>query len=148
MQGSGKTLAFGLPIIQHLLQLRGTTTPPAPRTQANAPLRALILCPTRELALQVTDHLRVIAQPNDIWVVPLVGGISTQKQERLLKKFPEIVVATPGRLWDLMQQGHQHLVDFSQLSHFVLDEADHMLQLGHFKVCCVCALKGRNDHAH
>lgn len=142
-QGSGKTLAFGLPIIQLLLQQRGNTNHPAtPRTHATCPLRSLVLCPTRELAMQVCDHLRAIAQPNHVWVVPLVGGISPQKQQRMLKKFPEVVVATPGRLWDLMQQNQQHLTDFSQLSCLVLDEADHMLQLGHFKVWRVCGWVG------
>ncbi|KAL7175773.1 hypothetical protein ACSBR2_029378 [Camellia fascicularis] len=68
-------------------------------------LRALIITPTRELALQVTDHLKEVAKGTNFRVVPIVGGMSTEKQERLLKARPEIVVGTPGRLWELMSGG-------------------------------------------
>jgi ATP-dependent RNA helicase DDX24/MAK5 len=84
-----------------------------------SPLRALILTPTRELAkqvlchcyyLQVCDHLKEAAKFLRIQVVPIVGGLSMEKQERLLKRKPEIVVGTPGRLWELMSTGNQHLI--------------------------------------
>ncbi|WVZ95774.1 hypothetical protein U9M48_041497 [Paspalum notatum var. saurae] len=137
--GSGKTLAFGLPILQRLLEEREKA---ARAHQVNekleepsggSPLRALILTPTRELAKQVCDHLKAAAKFLGIHVVPIVGGLSVEKQERLLKKKPEIVVGTPGRLWDLMSMNNQHLIELHSLSFFVLDEADRMIERGHFK---------------
>ena len=96
-------------------------------------LRALIVAPTRELAMQVCEMLKQVAKYSGVDVVPVVGGMSLQKQERLLKRRPEIVVATPGRLWELMHQhGHEHFVDLGRLSFLVLDEADRMVERGHF----------------
>lgn len=63
------------------------------------------------LLFQVTDHLKAVANGTDVRVVPIVGGMSTEKQERLLKKRPEIIVGTPGRLWELMSGGDKHLVE-------------------------------------
>ncbi|KAK6130499.1 hypothetical protein DH2020_035757 [Rehmannia glutinosa] len=138
--GSGKTLAFGLPILQRLLEEREKEERlMAEKGEANeriAPqgvLRALIVTPTRELALQVTDHLKAVALGTNVRVVPIVGGMSTEKQERLLKARPEIVVGTPGRLWELMSGGEIHLVELHSLSFFVLDEADRMIETGHFR---------------
>lgn len=62
---------------------------------------------------QVSDHLKAVAKDTDIRVVPIVGGMSAEKQERLLKSRPEIVVGTPGRLWELMSGGDKHLVEVS-----------------------------------
>ncbi|KAK3000373.1 hypothetical protein RJ639_020437 [Escallonia herrerae] len=116
--GSGKTLAFGLPILQRLLDERENfdrvLTEDREADAKIAPssvLRALIITPTRELALQVTDHLKEIAKGTNVRVVPIVGGISTLKQERLMKARPEIVVGTPGRLWELISGGEAHLVE-------------------------------------
>jgi ATP-dependent RNA helicase DDX24/MAK5 len=96
-------------------------------------LRALIIAPTRELAMQVCDMITSVARHTTISVVPVVGGMSLQKQTRLLRRRPEIVVATPGRLWELMNgQGHEHFVDLGRLSFLVLDEADRMVEKGHF----------------
>ncbi|KAK9811744.1 hypothetical protein WJX72_009411 [[Myrmecia] bisecta] len=106
---------------------------PAALRRKAGPLRALILAPTRELAMQVSSHLQAIGRECGIWVVPIVGGISQVKQERLLKRRPEVVVATPGRLWDLMRDGHKHLTQLQALSFLVLDEADRMVQQGHFQ---------------
>ncbi|KAH7573145.1 hypothetical protein JRO89_XS03G0076500 [Xanthoceras sorbifolium] len=138
--GSGKTLAFGLPILQRLLEERekavkmlGENEEEKQKYAPNGLLRALIITPTRELALQVTDHLKVVAKDINIRVVPIVGGMSTEKQERLLKARPEIIVGTPGRLWELMSGGEQHLVELHTLSFFVLDEADRMIENGHFR---------------
>ncbi|KAG6732392.1 hypothetical protein I3843_01G167300 [Carya illinoinensis] len=138
--GSGKTLAFGLPILQRLLEERDKTAKmpeqkgeEAEKFSPEGLLRALIITPTRELALQVTDHLKAVATGTDIRVVPIVGGMSTEKQERLLKKRPEIVVGTPGRLWELISGGEKHLVELHSLSFFVLDEADRMIENGHFR---------------
>ncbi|KAI3746801.1 hypothetical protein L6452_09242 [Arctium lappa] len=137
--GSGKTLAFGLPILQRLLEERDKFERQVEekgeadeQVVSRGLLRALVITPTRELALQVTDHLKQVAIGTDIKVVPIVGGMSTEKQERLLKARPEIVVGTPGRLWELMSGGEIHLVELHSLSFFVLDEADRMIDNGHF----------------
>ncbi|KAI3430103.1 uncharacterized protein J3R85_008246 [Psidium guajava] len=138
--GSGKTLAFGLPILQRLLEEREKSTKmreekgeEAEKYAPKGVLRALIITPTRELALQVTDHLKEFAKDARIRVVPIVGGMSTEKQERLLEARPEIVVGTPGRLWELMSGGEIHLMELHSLSFFVLDEADRMIEDGHFR---------------
>ncbi|ONK70841.1 uncharacterized protein A4U43_C04F2080 [Asparagus officinalis] len=137
--GSGKTLAFGLPILQRLLDEREKATRSLQNGENSAeifkggPLRALIITPTRELALQVCDHLKAASRNIDIQVVPIVGGMSSEKQERLLKRRPEIIVGTPGRLWDLISGGNQHLVELHSLSFFILDEADRMIANGHFR---------------
>ncbi|XP_059632279.1 DEAD-box ATP-dependent RNA helicase 13 [Cornus florida] len=137
--GSGKTLAFGLPILQRLLEEREKAEELLEEkdeaVDKNFPkcfLRALILTPTRELAIQVTDHLKEVAKGTNVKVVPIVGGMSTEKQERILKARPEIVVGTPGRLWELMSGGEIHLVELHSLSFFILDEADRMIENGHF----------------
>ncbi|KAK4482506.1 hypothetical protein RD792_009665 [Penstemon davidsonii] len=138
--GSGKTLAFGLPILQRLLEERDKVErlleekgEANERIAPESVLRALIVTPTRELALQVTDHLKEVAKGTNVKVVPIVGGMSSDKQERLLKARPEIVVGTPGRLWELMSGGEIHLVELHSLSFFVLDEADRMIEAGHFR---------------
>ena len=97
-------------------------------------LRALIVTPTRELAMQVCAMLKAVAKhAPEVGITPVVGGMSLQKQERLLRRRPEIVVATPGRLWELMhQQGHEHFLDLGRLNFLVLDEADRMVERGHF----------------
>ncbi|KAM2242258.1 hypothetical protein ACFX1S_009241 [Malus domestica] len=137
--GSGKTLAFGLPILQRLLDEKEKAVrmfdekgEEAEKFAPKGLLRALVITPTRELALQVSDHLKAVAKDTDIRVVPIVGGMSKEKQERLLKARPEIVVGTPGRLWELMSGGEKHLVELHSLSFFVLDEADRMIENGHF----------------
>ncbi|WOL05765.1 hypothetical protein Cni_G14496 [Canna indica] len=137
--GSGKTLAFALPILQRLLEEREKESrslheenKSTEKSFLEGPLRALIITPTRELALQVSDHLKEAAKFLEIQVVSIVGGMSTEKQERLLKRKPEIVVGTPGRLWELMSAGEEHLVELQSLSFFVLDEADRMIESGHF----------------
>jgi superfamily II DNA/RNA helicase len=84
--------------------------------------------------LQVSEHMQAIAKPCGIWVVPIVGGIAIEKQQRYLRSKPEIVVATPGRLWELMRDGAEHLTDMRHLSFLVLDEADRMVQQGHYEV--------------
>ncbi len=113
--GSGKSAAFGLPILDALLDLpRGKT-------------RALILAPTRELAEQICAHLRLLAKHTDIRVAPIYGGVAAGPQITALRTGADIVVATPGRLWDHMQSGKAPL---SHVSIIVLDEADRMLDIG------------------
>ena len=84
--------------------------------------------------MQVCEHLQRVAKPLGVWVAPIVGGISPAKQARLLGRQPQVIVATPGRLWELMRLGEPHLADLSQVSFLVLDEADRMVQQGHFQV--------------
>eukprot|EP01133_Synstelium_polycarpum_P013841 gene13841-16320_t len=96
-------------------------------------MHSLILCPTRELAIQVANHLKSVSNQTCLRIVTIVGGMATQKQERQLRSRPEIVVATPGRLWELIQEGNEHLIDLSHLLCFGVDEADRMVEKGHFQ---------------
>lgn len=124
--GSGKTLAFGLPMIEALLRPRGD----APPAEKGACPRGLVLAPTRELALQVCQELKRFAAPLGINVVAVVGGMSQDKQHRLLARRPDIVVGTPGRLWEMVEsREHIPRVD---LEFLVVDEADRMVEYGHF----------------
>lgn len=96
------------------------------------PLYALILTPTRELAVQVKDHLKAAAKYTGIQVAAIFGGLAHVKQERVLRKCPEIVVATPGRLWELISEGNPHLNKLENLNFLVIDETDRMVEKGHF----------------
>ncbi|KAJ8290374.1 hypothetical protein GJAV_G00012030 [Gymnothorax javanicus] len=96
------------------------------------PLLGLVLTPTRELAVQVKHHIDAAAQFTGIKTAIVVGGMAPQKQNRLLNRRPEIVIATPGRLWDLIKERHPHLVNLKQLRCLVVDEADRMVEKGHF----------------
>ncbi len=116
--GTGKTAAFVLPILQHL-----AATPAA----SPARIRALILTPTRELASQIADRVAAYGRHLRIRHTVVYGGVSQQRQEVALRGGPDLVVATPGRLLDLMQQG---FVRLDGVTHFVLDEADRMLDMG------------------
>ena len=97
------------------------------------PLYALIVTPTRELALQIQSHITAAGKYANVKSVAIVGGLATQKQERLLRKCPEIVIGTPGRLHKLVTNGNLHLNSFSTLKFFVIDECDRMLEHGHFQ---------------
>uniref|UniRef100_A0A096LZ47 ATP-dependent RNA helicase n=1 Tax=Poecilia formosa TaxID=48698 RepID=A0A096LZ47_POEFO len=96
------------------------------------PLLGLVLTPTRELAVQVKHHIDAVAKYTDIQTAIVVGGMAQQKQRRMLKRRPEIIIATPGRLWDLINEGHPHLLNLRQLKCLVIDEADRMVERGHF----------------
>lgn len=114
--GTGKTAAFGIPIIQILSeqkQKRG--------------IRSLILTPTRELAIQIEESLSAYGKYTGISQTVIFGGVSQVNQVKTLRRGVDILVATPGRLLDLMDQGH---IDLSHLEIFVLDEADRMLDMG------------------
>ncbi|TCO72785.1 DEAD/DEAH box helicase [Rhodovulum euryhalinum] len=117
--GTGKTLAFGLPLIDHLLAKAGKPTPRI--------ARSLILAPTRELVNQISDSLRALAEGTRLRVATVVGGQSINRQIATLERGTDILVATPGRLIDLMDR---RAVDLGQVRHLVLDEADQMLDLG------------------
>lgn len=97
------------------------------------PLYALILTPTRELAVQVKNHLVDAAKYTGIRVAAIFGGLAAVKQQRVLSKCPEIVVATPGRLWELLNEGNAHLSKIQNISFLVVDETDRMIEKGHFE---------------
>ncbi|KAI9594353.1 P-loop containing nucleoside triphosphate hydrolase protein [Syncephalis fuscata] len=144
--GSGKTLAFGLPILQYLAKL------PDLEARGSRGLSALILAPTRELAIQVKDHLVAVSQQLSVKVAVIVGGMSVQKQERMLKQHPDILVATPGRLWEIMSENDDYRAHIRRLRFLVLDEADRMLESGHFKelefILSAISLKEKTSEWH
>ena len=117
--GTGKTAAFALPILQRLLADKRR---PAPNTA-----RALILAPTRELAAQIADSFRAYGQFFRPSVGVIVGGVSHRPQNEMLARGLDVLVATPGRLLDHLGSGRLRLATTEVL---VLDEADHMLDLG------------------
>tara|TARA_B100001113_G_scaffold264714_1_gene219659 strand:+ start:1246 stop:2607 length:1362 start_codon:yes stop_codon:yes gene_type:complete len=116
--GTGKTAAFSLPILDAMAN--------DPRTGPRR-IRTLMLCPTRELAAQIHDNIQQYAQHLDIHSMVMFGGVSQKPQVKILRKGVDILVATPGRLLDLISQGH---VDLSHVQFLVLDEADRMLDMG------------------
>ncbi len=117
--GTGKTAAFVLPILQQLAS-RGPK-------MGRRGMRALIVAPTRELVVQIEENVRNYAKHTRLRCATVYGGVGEQPQIRALRAGTEIVIATPGRLIDLMNQGH---VDFSIVEVAVLDEADRMLDMG------------------
>ena len=118
--GTGKTAAFALPIIQNLMER------PKNR-QKKKPVRALILTPTRELALQIHENIEEYGAGTPINSAVIFGGVSAKPQIQSLRRGIDILVATPGRLLDLIGQ---HEIDLSFVEIFVLDEADRMLDMG------------------
>ena len=124
--GTGKTAAFALPILQRLTKnpLRRSEDQPG---RSVRPIRALILTPTRELALQIQESFEAYGRHTHLRSAVIFGGVSQVPQVAALQKGIDILVATPGRLNDLIGQGHIHL---KQLEIFVLDEADRMLDMG------------------
>ncbi|KAI0002587.1 P-loop containing nucleoside triphosphate hydrolase protein [Russula compacta] len=159
--GSGKTLAYGLPILHELLTGASTSLP---NMKSRRPLRALVLAPTRELALQISAHLNICLNHHDmaaiaggrakkkrkatdkvkekgpsmprppppVSVAAIVGGMSTQKQGRILGRGADVLVATPGRLWDILEGDDELVGNMKNLQFLVLDEADRMIETGHF----------------
>uniref|UniRef100_A0A914H5Q0 ATP-dependent RNA helicase n=1 Tax=Globodera rostochiensis TaxID=31243 RepID=A0A914H5Q0_GLORO len=133
--GSGKTLAFAIPILEQWLE-SGNGIADNEHSQMEDLLFALIISPTRELAVQIKDVFKAFSAkigPRTLKVVAIVGGMSEQKQHRLLKSRPDVIVATPGRLWALRQTGAEYLADLSALRILVVDEIDRMLEQGHFE---------------
>ena len=117
--GTGKTAAFSIPIIQNL---QGK-----PRTPGRRPIKALVLTPTRELAIQIDQSFESYGNLTHLRHTVIFGGVSQQPQTNALNQGVDVLVATPGRLLDLISQ---KLVDLRQLDYFVLDEADRMLDMG------------------
>ena len=117
--GTGKTAAFGLPLLQRLDEANEPARPRQPKS--------LILAPTRELALQIHTELEKFAKNTSLRSSVIFGGVGQNPQVRQLQKGVDVLVATPGRLLDLAGQGH---VDLSVISVLVLDEADRLLDMG------------------
>ncbi|RMJ27191.1 hypothetical protein PHISP_01960 [Aspergillus sp. HF37] len=131
--GSGKTLAFGIPILEHYLQRRRRNRDDADK-KGSFPA-ALILSPTRELAHQLAKHigeLTMHAPDTDTRIALLTGGLSVQKQQRLLAD-ADIVIGTPGRVWEILSTGHGLIRKMQKIQFLVVDEADRLLSQGHFK---------------
>lgn len=127
--GSGKTLAFGVAILERFLDLRFD------RKQGEKAPIALILSPTRELAHQLDKHLSSLFKGIDgdsPYIATLTGGLSLQKQQRLLKG-ADVVIGTPGRLWEVIGDGQGVSAALRQIEFLVIDEADRLLSEGHFK---------------
>jgi len=120
--GTGKTAGFALPLLQLLYNQSPPTRP--------HPIRALILTPTRELAMQVHESFRIYGKHVPLFSEVVFGGVSIHTQIKRLQQGVDILVATPGRLLDLL---YQKKVDLSQVQFFVLDEADRMLDMGFIK---------------
>jgi superfamily II DNA/RNA helicase len=120
--GSGKTIAFGAPLVERLMENDGAKG----RKPGRLP-RALILAPTRELAMQIDRTVQPIARSVGLFTTPIFGGVPQFKQVSALQRGTDIIIATPGRLEDLVEQGR---LDLSQVKIVVLDEADHMCDLG------------------
>ncbi|MDH6532220.1 superfamily II DNA/RNA helicase [Aurantimicrobium minutum] len=120
--GSGKTIAFGSPVVERLMENNGGKD----RKQGRAP-RALIMAPTRELAMQIDRTVQPIARSVGLFTTTIFGGVPQHKQVMSLRRGVDIIIATPGRLEDLVEQGH---IDLSNITITVLDEADHMCDLG------------------
>ena len=151
--GTGKTAAFALPVLSRLLEAGvltearhdGGASPKSSANQrgrnsktrsrsgspttapADRPIRCLVLCPTRELAAQISDSFATYGRHTSVRTAEIVGGVSQHPQTAALQRGIDICIATPGRLLDLIEQGHVHL---GSVETFILDEADRMLDMG------------------
>ena len=117
--GSGKTAAFVIPFLERIANFEGKPKPGMPR--------ALILAPTRELAIQITEAIKSIGSQTPARICTVFGGVPYRTQVHILRRGVDIIVATPGRLQDHMKQGNIYL---DETEYFVLDEADRMLDMG------------------
>ena len=117
--GTGKTAAFAMPILHHLFK--------SPRPGGGRRVRALVLCPTRELATQIAENFIEYGKHVDVRTTIVFGGVGERPQIEALRRGVDVLVATPGRLLDLMRQSH---VDLRAVDTLVLDEADRMLDMG------------------
>jgi len=118
--GTGKTAAFAIPIIQHLMKDQRNSN----RKQK---ILSLVITPTRELAIQIGESFTTYSKYTNIKNTVIFGGVSQRSQTNILQRGVDILVATPGRLLDLINQGYISLQD---VKYFVLDEADRMLDMG------------------
>jgi superfamily II DNA/RNA helicase len=123
--GSGKTIAFGAPLVESILRSQA-----GQRREFGRLPKALILAPTRELALQIDRTIQPIARSVGLFTTQIYGGVPQARQVGALKKGVDIIIGTPGRIEDLVKQGK---LDLSDIRIAVLDEADHMCELGFFE---------------
>ncbi|XWW97467.1 hypothetical protein V2A60_005449 [Cordyceps javanica] len=132
--GSGKTLAFGIPIVERWLELHGGGDDDDDEVERKGPT-AVILSPTRELAKQIGDHIKALCDglPTTApYVCVVTGGLSIQKQQRQLQK-ADIVIGTPGRLWEVLDGDMKLQSEFNNIHFLVVDEADRLFKVGQFK---------------
>lgn len=120
--GTGKTAAFSIPLLQHLYLSQSNPKP--------LMTRALVLAPTRELVIQIADNCKIYGENLSLRQTTIFGGVSEVSQIKMMSKGVDLVIATPGRLLDLMEQGY---INLSGVSYLVLDEADRMLDMGFIK---------------
>lgn len=120
--GTGKTAAFAIPVVSMLHDIK--------QRSRTSPIRCVVLVPTRELALQITEVFDQISHHTRVKAVCLVGGVAQDPQIEKLNEGVDILIATPGRMFDLTSQGH---IDLSRVEILILDEADQMLALGFYK---------------
>jgi ATP-dependent RNA helicase RhlE len=120
--GTGKTAAFAIPIIDMIKTQK--------RRDVAKYTRAVVMVPTHELAMQIERVFKEIGKDTDVWPLAVIGGVDQAPQIEKLKKGVDVVIGTPGRMFDLAAQGHLKLGDIQFL---ILDEADHMLDLGFYK---------------
>lgn len=118
--GTGKTAAFGIPIIQHLYNNKT-------EEKGRRKIKALVVTPTRELAIQISENFTAYGKHANVRNTVIFGGVKQGSQVNSLKAGVDVLVATPGRLLDLIQQGY---ITLSNIEYFVLDEADQMLDMG------------------
>jgi ATP-dependent RNA helicase DDX24/MAK5 len=135
--GSGKTLAFGLPIVEKWLDMyeeEQRDEDDQPKTKKRTGPMAVVLSPTRELAKQIGDHIKAVCNglPASPYVCVVTGGLSIQKQQRQLEK-ADIVIGTPGRLWEVLDGDAKLQKQFTRISFLVVDEADRLFKVGQFK---------------
>lgn len=120
--GTGKTAAFAIPVINHIVENQ--------KAVKKGHIRCLVLEPTRELSIQITEVFQSIAKGTNLKVLNLHGGVEQDPQIKKLKEGVDVLISTPGRMFDLIHQGY---VELGFVETFVIDEADHMLDLGFLK---------------
>lgn len=117
--GTGKTAAFAIPVLHLLHQQR--------RSRTKGEVKCLVMVPTRELAIQIAEVFKKLGKYTKVDIMGLFGGVEQEAQIKKLEKGVDVLIATPGRMFDLISQGH---LDLSHVRTLILDEADHMLDLG------------------
>lgn len=154
--GEGKTLCYAVPILNYIMNFYDRAHSSVKKTKKISPV-AIILVPTHELGVQVKNHIETVMQNlskstkdkkiyiDNIRVANVLGGFAKAKQLKILNKYnPEIIIATPGRLWEIIDNDETKLMDnLKYLKFLVIDEADRMTQTGHFK-----ELKNIIDHIY
>ncbi|WP_298739180.1 DEAD/DEAH box helicase [uncultured Chitinophaga sp.] len=133
--GTGKTAAFAIPVLQLLHQQS--------RSRTKGEVKCLVMVPTRELAIQISEVFKQIGKYTRVDIMALVGGVEQDAQIKKLDKGVDVLIATPGRMFDLISQGH---LDLSHVQTLILDEADHMLDLGFIRDIRDVIKHLRRDH--